>query len=379
MDSLRRLRARLALRTRLITGLRRVLALLGDDLGPPPDPAPSPEPVPHPAPAPAPTLPTSTEVLQAVGAQLDLDGRVALTVSCRDTEALAKVDGAGQVFDGPHGPVQRMHNGIEVVHRGYFGDWMASIIETLRGHHEPQEELVFARVLERVEGPAPVMIELGCYWAYYSCWFAAQVNGAVVVACEPDPDHLDIGRRNAEINGLGLSFEQCASGPRDGDILELPSVLREGVVHEIPVRTVPTVVADHDLEGVDVLQLDIQGAELGVLESCGELIAEGRLRFVVISTHHHTISGDARTHQRCLEMIHDLGGHVIAEHTVLESFSGDGLIAASFDDRDRHFTVDLSRARTIGSLFPSGEDELARFAHAYDELRCRVSSDPAGS
>jgi hypothetical protein len=69
--------------------------------------------------------------------------RVELSVSCRDCDSLPKVDGAGECF-GDKQQFQRMHNGV-VVHRGsYHGEWMTKIISTLHGHHEPQEEKVFA-------------------------------------------------------------------------------------------------------------------------------------------------------------------------------------------------------------------------------------------
>lgn len=320
----------------------------------------------------APPAPTATEVLQAVGAQLDTAGRVALTVSCRDADALPKVEGAGQVFESPHGPVQRMHNGVDVPHLGYFGEWMAEIIVTLHGHHEPQEELAFARVLERIERPDPVIVELGCFWAYYSSWFLTSFPGGTAVACEPDPDHLEVGRKTAAINGVDIRFVAAAGGASDDEVLELPSWNHPGTVHHVPVRSVPTLVADHDLDRIDVLHLDIQGAELAVLESCRGLIGDGRVRFVVVSTHHHTISGDPQTHRRCIDLVRDLGGHVIAEHTVLESFSGDGLLVASFDGTDAGFRIELSRARTTEALFPSGEQELERFGVAYEELRSRT-------
>ena len=334
--------------------------------------APSPEPTPTAPPEPAvPPAPSATEVLQAVGAQLDTAGRVALTISCRDADILPKVEGAGQVFESPHGPVQRMHNGVDVPHLGYFGDWMAEIIEALDGHHEPQEELAFARILERIDRPDPVIVELGCFWAYYSTWFLRSFPDGTAVACEPDPEHLEVGRQTARINGVDIRFEQAAGGASDDDVLDLPSWNHPGTVHRVPVRTVPTLVEEHGLDRIDVLHLDIQGSELAVLESCRGLVEQERIRFVVVSTHHHTISGDPLTHQRCLDLVRSLGGHVIAEHTVLESFSGDGLLVASFDDVDRGFEVELSRARTTEALFPSGEQELERLRAAYEELRAR--------
>lgn len=54
---------------------------------------------------------------------------------------------------------------------------------------------------------------------------------------------------------------------------------------------------------------------------------------------------------------------------MLESFSGDGLLVASFDESDADIHIELSRARTTEALFPSGEQELERMRFAYEELR----------
>jgi SAM-dependent methyltransferase len=79
---------------------------------------------------------------------------------------------------------------------------------------------------------------------------------------------------------------------------------------------------------------------------------------MVVSTHHHSISGDPLTHQRALAQLTEAGAHIITEHSVAESFSGDGLIVASFDDRDRDLVVEVSRARAKDSLFGEPEVEL---------------------
>ena len=66
--------------------------------------------------------------------------RVALTVSCTDTDALPRVSDAGDIklVDGI--AVQVMHNGILIEKDSYCGAWMTEIIRCLRGFHEPQEE-----------------------------------------------------------------------------------------------------------------------------------------------------------------------------------------------------------------------------------------------
>ena len=70
---------------------------------------------------------------------------------------------------------------------------MTQIIERLKGHHEPQEEKVFHEVLKAV-APGSTMIELGCYWAYYSLWFQKAVKNARNFMIEPAKAALECGR-----------------------------------------------------------------------------------------------------------------------------------------------------------------------------------------
>src|SRR5947209_7780634 len=137
--------------------------------------------------------------------------RIDLTLRCRDTDLLPKVPGAGAVHDG----VQLMHNGVRVVEGGYYGSWMTEVIRQLHGHHEPQEELAFHAVVERVaatSGPSPSIMELGAYWAYYSLWFLHRNPSGKAYLVEPDPGFLDVGRRNFDVNGVEGTFHQAAVG-----------------------------------------------------------------------------------------------------------------------------------------------------------------------
>ncbi len=299
--------------------------------------------------------------------------RVAMTLSCRDTDVLPKVPDAGRIRTSPGGSVQVMHNGVLIEEGCYYGPWMTQIIRGLDGHHEPQEERVFDAVIRRLEAshveasrlgaavPAPTMIELGSFWAYYSLWFCQVLRGGRAVAMEPDPAYLQVGVRNAALNGLTrrIEFVHGAVGARPGETLDFRTESTGAVVP----------VVQHDLGSllqharwhrVDLVLLDIQGAETILLERARTLLSGGRLRFIVVSTHHQSISGDALTHQRALDLLIGCGGHIIAEHTVRESFSGDGLIVASFDPADRDLTVPISRARARESLFGEPEYEIAQ-------------------
>ena len=80
-----------------------------------------------------------------------------------------------------------MHNGLRVLYGRYYGSWVNEIISQLKGVHEPQEERVFYEVLKHIPAGA-TMVEAGCYWGYYSMWFARQVQDA-----RGEPDLLGRG------------------------------------------------------------------------------------------------------------------------------------------------------------------------------------------
>ena len=308
--------------------------------------------------------------------------RIALTTACRDADDLPKVPNAGAVVDGPDGPVQVMASGVRVVAGCYYGDWMTEIIRELRGHHEPQEEVVFHQMVERLvaDTDRPVMVELGAFWAYYSLWLLERAPEARSVLVEPDPQNLAAGRRNFAVNDRTGEFVQAAVGRAAAP--PAPFVCEsDGRTHDVETVSLASVVSRFDLPRIDVLLVDVQGAETALIEGGLDLLRSGVVRFALVSTHHHSISGDPLTHQRCVDLLVGAGGHVIAEHTVAESFSGDGLVAVSFDERDRDLRVELSRARVGASLFGDPLLDLAACTQTsaersaeLDDVRVRLAA-----
>ena len=281
---------------------------------------------------------------------MSLDERVEMATWCRDADLLPRAEGAGTVSTAPDGARhQTMHNGLRVHADGYCGAWMTELIRRCAGVHEPQEERVFAEILARLP-PYATMIELGAWWGFYSLWFLHAHPARRAIALEPDPERRALGAANAALNHLAPifidGFVGATSSPAE------PFRLDSGVAITIPRRSVPDLMAAHAITILDVLHCDAQGAEIDVLSSCRDLLREGRIRTIVVSTHHHSITGDKLTHQSCLALVEDAGGTVIAEHDVQESFSGDGLIAARFGpDQAAWPMIPLSRNRAATSLF----------------------------
>ena len=285
--------------------------------------------------------------------------RVRLTASCRDADVLPKVADAGAVLRQEDGTtVQVMFNGLKVVAGGYYGSWMQNLITRCRGHHEPQEEVLFAEVLRHLR-PDATMIELGGFWSFYSVWFLSQHPHRRSFVIEPDPRHLEVGCANARLNGCAPVFIQAFVG---GHVAPpAPFLTETSGVLELPCLSVPHIVATQGIEHLDLLHCDAQGVEFAIVESCLELAAAGRLEWLVVSTHTHHISNDPLSHQRCLAALCRAGANILAEHDVQELFSGDGLIVAKFGDVPVGWSAPrLSYNRYSYSLFRNPLHDLAR-------------------
>jgi FkbM family methyltransferase len=284
---------------------------------------------------------------------MDNLARTLMTLRCRDCDGVPKVADAGRIIRANDQLVQVMHNGVWVVAGGYHGEWMAHIIRGLRGHHEPQEELVFHALLRFVRHNS-LIVELGSFWAYYSLWYLHEVPGSHAICVEPDPAHMAIGRQNAQLNHLQDNV-QFVEGWVGGSNEE--AVTRQcestGESRTLPCFDMPRLEALAAGQVIELVHIDAQGAELEFIKGMAEPVRRGRVRFLVASTHHAAISGSATTHQDCLSAIREMGGVVLVEHDVQASFSGDGLIAASFLPHDHDIELPaISRNDPAKSLFP---------------------------
>ncbi|MES2971810.1 MAG: FkbM family methyltransferase [Patescibacteria group bacterium] len=292
-----------------------------------------------------------------------------MTTSCRDSDHIPKVKNAGKIITVDGNEYQIMHNGLLVEHGGYFGDWMSETITTLKGHHEPQEEKVFYELLKLLPAKA-TMIELGSYWAYYSMWFNKEIKRSTNYCCEPDPKNLALGQRNVKINKLeNITFINAAAGKEDGKIISFKPQEGDFEPVDVAIRSVDGIVAEYKIPRLDIIHMDIQGVELDTIEGAEQSIKQGKVRFLIVSTHHYLISNDVLTHEKCIEKIKELGGHIIVEHAIHESFSGDGLVVASFFEEDKGFHLDVSENRMQDSLFRSYNKDMSILIAAYEELR----------
>ena len=302
--------------------------------------------------------------------------RIKMTIQCKDCEYIPKVPQAGQTFDGENGRYQLMHNGVKVIEGGYLGIWTTELIKLLRGHHEPQEEKAFHEILKHIPENS-TMVELGSWWSYYSLWFQKEITNAQNYMIEPDPSYLEIGKQNFSLNKMSGRFYNAAIG-RHTIVKAMVRCESDNMERAMPIMTMDDFCDREGINKVDLILCDIQGYELEMLQGLTKSIEKGMIRFVVISTHHHTISNDPLIHQKCMSFLLEHEAYVLVEHTVYESYSGDGLIVASFNPADRSIPpIEVSRNLSRNNLFRELEYDLADAFE--DRKRISISLDTVRS
>lgn len=212
---------------------------------------------------------------------MDILERALMTISCRDADAIPKVEDAGRIVNFNGSLVQIMHNGLKVVAEGYHGDWMAHIIRALRGHHEPQEELLFREILRFVRHNS-LMVELGSFWAYYSNWFLHEVPGSHCICVEPDPHNIQVGIKNMHLNGFQSRAQFHRAWVGGEDKAEYTLVTGSTMAElTLPCINMGRVLTLSEEKMIELLHLDVQGAELPFLLSMQDAVNRGLVRFVV--------------------------------------------------------------------------------------------------
>lgn len=231
----------------------------------------------------------------------DMLGRFREVISDPINLLIERVPEAGYIQDG----LVTLHNGNRVPFTGpgaYYGGYSA-ILSLNRGVTEPLEEFVFQQLLKRLP-EAPMMIELGAYWAHYSMWLKKARPDAHCVMVEPEDENFEAGKANFERNGYTGEFIQKKVEP--GGFTVDGFLERENIDH------------------LDVLHADIQGYEQFLMKFAGKTINARKIDYMFIATH------GASHHELVLKHLEPTGYRIeIDSDYENHTTSSDGLIFAT--------------------------------------------------
>jgi len=225
-------------------------------------------------------------------------------VASPDNARLPRVVDAGRVV----GKYQIMHNGLKVLTHGYYGRENTRLLKRNRGCHEPQEEVVFASVIATLK-PGATIIECGAYWGFYSLWFLSVVRASRAFLIEPARENLIVGQENFRLNGYCGDFTHAYVGDSSG-------IHQDGTA----IIEMDAFVEEHNLEQIDILHADIQGAEFDMLKGAREILHGRKVKYFFVSTH------SSELHEKCRRFLAMNGYVELVSVDLPESYSVDGVL-----------------------------------------------------
>ena len=152
-------------------------------------------------------------------------------------------------------------------------------------------DLAVSELLFRLIRPGDLVIDAGANVGYMSV--LAATAGARVIAFEPNPELLPILRQNAgtkvDVRPVGLGARRHSStfitpdaSARNTGLGRLGSETERGGV-AVEVDTLDAALAG---QTASIMKLDVEGAELSVLEGADAALRERRLRHIIFEDHH---------------------------------------------------------------------------------------------
>ena len=139
-----------------------------------------------------------------------------------------------------------------------------------------------------------VFLDVGAYFGWYSLVVASEKAGATVHAFEPVPASGARLEENRRLNVIGnVTLHRAAVGAEEGTAeIELPPASNGGSAHlssasgdapreKVRVTTLDSVVEEEELARVDVVKIDVEGAEVEVLRGARRMLERFRPELVM--------------------------------------------------------------------------------------------------
>lgn len=191
----------------------------------------------------------------------------------------------------------------------------------LAGGYEPQVSQVFTQLLT----PGMTVVDTGANWGYFSLVAAALVgDSGTVLALEPDPRMFDLLQRNLRLNAFSRVHALPVAGGAARGVLLLEGY-REGAGNRgtshirtggegagaglvrVPSAPLDALAAEHGLTTVDVIKIDVEGAEDAVLAGMREGLRAHRFTRVLIELHPALLAERGVTPDACCAPLLEAG------------------------------------------------------------------------
>jgi FkbM family methyltransferase len=187
----------------------------------------------------------------------------------------------------------------------------------LTGLYEPPA----TRVVQHHLRPGGTAVDLGANWGYFSLLAAASVGPAGTVhALEPDPRQFEALTRNVAMNGFRqIATLQAAASADEGrvslvgyddldanrGVSRIAEPSAPGKRFEVPSTSVDALTAG--CPQVDLVKIDVEGAEDAVLEGMSAGLSARRYRTILLELHPGLLREKGVDPAWCVERLRDHG------------------------------------------------------------------------
>jgi FkbM family methyltransferase len=138
------------------------------------------------------------------------------------------------------------------------------------------------------------IVDLGANIGLTALYYATLFPNARLFCVEPDPDNYNLLKLNCMQNGFQWTCLQQAIGDRQGKakLLRNEFANQHSIVSddshnqdaiEVEIGTMPDLIENHKIEEIDLLKVDIEGAEESLFAQCSSWISSVRL--IIIEIH----------------------------------------------------------------------------------------------
>lgn len=204
--------------------------------------------------------------------------------------------------------------------------------------HDSEYNL-FQEVLEKVKNKEnPVMVEIGCWWAFWSLCFRKKFPKGKNILVELGKRQLSIGLNNFKLNEFsethywgGFFLNESTSFVKKQDNYDFPELPNEYYDTELlgsstgPQIDFIDIYSLEKLSKIDLLHMDIQGSEMPLfldLKKNYPFILENVIDNIVVATHSSQIHHD-------LQNLFQEFNYKLTRIEAYGSVGGDGMIIAS--------------------------------------------------
>lgn len=205
--------------------------------------------------------------------------------------------------------------------------------------HEPEEEVLFIKVLQDIDPEYGVFLNIGAAIGYY-VFLARRLHPKLEIhAFEPLQTHRSYMQENLELNEItmdGIKIHSEAISSREGSATFLQRGYGSSLKQEKHLRIQsPSAVLQSEVgvtmldtfqkslgKSIDLVQMDVQGFEIDVLAGSIQLLKDKLVKTWIVGTHGNNI------HAECRKILMSYGYKIIYDD-MNTKHQPDGILMAS--------------------------------------------------